>query len=349
MLKKDLPYLKLYVQDFMTDEKLVQCSAEANGVYIWIMLLMTKSENYGKLLLKQKFKQTSSKSSSKRQAKQEAKDKHLLQVCFSFANQLSKHLPFEPAKIEGSLHELLDENVLQLEGDWLIQKRMVMDAQISDIRAVVGKKGGKNRVKNLTQKAGNSNEKEEDILLKQNVKQTSSKMSSKTMTSIDNNNYTGNNINNGVKFHEDLDNVPEPVARYYSMSYENLINGGSSISEYVIKGERITVTQEDFEDWKEFVRLCDGSEHELFREIFTAKFIFPKDFACLKRRGFSKDMWLPVLKKILSVGVEQKHNLFFRIPDAIKWLNNDKNNIGRKDQAVKETGSNKTDYSKNDF
>ena len=73
------------------------------------------------------------------------------------------------------------------------------------------------------------------------------------MTSIDNNNYTGNNINNGVKFHEDLDNVPEPVARYYSMSYENLINGGSSISEYVIKGERITVTQEDFEDWKEFV------------------------------------------------------------------------------------------------
>ena len=60
-------------------------------------------------------------------------------------------------------------------------------------------------------------------------------------------------------------------------------------------------------------------------------------------------MWLPVLKKILSVGVEQKHNLFFRIPDAIKWLNNDKNNIGRKDQAVKETGSNKTDYSKNDF
>ena len=78
-------------------------------------------------------------------------------------------------------HELLDENVLQLEGDWLIQKRMVMDAQISDIRAVVGKRGGKNRVKNLAQKAGNSNEKEEDILLKQNVKQTSSKMSSKTM------------------------------------------------------------------------------------------------------------------------------------------------------------------------
>ena len=47
----------------------------------------------------------------------------------------------------------------------------------------------------LLEKADNTNEKEEDILLKQNVKQTSSKMSSKTMTSIDNNNYTGNNIN----------------------------------------------------------------------------------------------------------------------------------------------------------
>lgn len=345
MLKKDLPYLKLYVQDFMTDEKLVQCSAEANGVYIWIMLLMTKSENYGKVLLRQKFKQNIKQTQSKLKAKREAKDKHLLNFCFSFAKQLAKHLPFEAVTIENSLHELLEENVLQIEGDWLIQKRMVKDAQISDIRAIAGKKGGKNRMKNLIGNGSVSTEKDDGVLPKQNIKQNDSK----SVTSIDNNNYTGNNINNGIKIHEDLDNVPEPVARYYSMSFENLINGGKSISEYKVKKDLFTVTQEDFEDWKEFVRLCDNPEHELFREIFTAKFIFPKDFADLKRRGFSKDLWLPVLKKILSVGVEQKHNLFFRIPDAIGWLNKDKNNVGRKDQAVKDTGSNKTDYSKNNF
>lgn len=345
MLKKDLPYLKLYVQDFMTDEKLVQCSAEANGVYIWIMLLMTKSETYGKILLRQKFKQTVKQKTSKHQAKREAKDKHLLGVCFSFAKQLAKHLPFEAVTIENSLYELLFENVLQVDGDYLVQKRMVKDAQISDIRAVAGKKGGKNRMRNLTNKTADIVENQDNILLRQNLKQNESK----SVAIIDNNIYTGNNINNGIKIHEDFELVPEPVGKYYQMSYQQLLSGGKSISEYVVKKEKFKVTEQDFEDWKEFVLLCANPEHGIFREIFNAKFIFPKDFADVKHRGFEKKLWLPVLKKILSVGVEPKHNLFYRIPDAINWINKDGKNVGRKDQAVKETGSSKTDYSKNEF
>lgn len=125
MALRDQPYLPLYVQDFMTDEKLNQCSASATGVYIRLMCLMHKSENYGKILLKQKHKQTSSKLSD-------------------FALYISKNMPFDKDTVEAALEELLDENVVEFEGDFLIQKRMVSDSDLSDKRSSSGKKGGSN-------------------------------------------------------------------------------------------------------------------------------------------------------------------------------------------------------------
>ena len=46
MSLRNQPYIPLYVQDFMTDERLNECSAAANGVYIRLMCLMHKSEEY---------------------------------------------------------------------------------------------------------------------------------------------------------------------------------------------------------------------------------------------------------------------------------------------------------------
>ena len=43
MALRDQPYLPLYVQDFLTDEKLAECSAMATGVYIRLMCIMHKS------------------------------------------------------------------------------------------------------------------------------------------------------------------------------------------------------------------------------------------------------------------------------------------------------------------
>ena len=62
MALRNQPYFPLYVQDFMTDEKLNECSAKANGIYIRLMCIMHKSEEYGTILLKQKYKQNESKS-----------------------------------------------------------------------------------------------------------------------------------------------------------------------------------------------------------------------------------------------------------------------------------------------
>lgn len=130
MALTDQPYLPLYVDDWMNNSKLKLCSPGAHGLMISIMCLMHKSETYGIILLKQKFKQTD---------KQE----------FNFASQIAKLSSFDLLEIEKLFYELLDENVLKIEGDNLICKRMVKDANISKKRALSGKTGGKTTQKSI--------------------------------------------------------------------------------------------------------------------------------------------------------------------------------------------------------
>lgn len=117
------PYLPLYVDDWMNNNKLKQCSAGAHGILIDIMCVMHKEDNYGKITLKERFKIHEN----------EVKN---------FAEMLAKLLPFFSPEIEKYLAELLSENVLKIKGDSLICQRMVKDASLSEKRAKSGKKGG---------------------------------------------------------------------------------------------------------------------------------------------------------------------------------------------------------------
>ena len=119
MAQRNLPYLKLYVQDFMSDEKLNECSAEATGVYIRLMCIMHKNEEYGTVRLK-------------------AKDKHGKPVA-DLARKLARQMPYDAKTIERGLDELLEEGVLTLEGDLLYQKRMVHDGKVSAARSAASK------------------------------------------------------------------------------------------------------------------------------------------------------------------------------------------------------------------
>lgn len=124
MALRNQPYIPLYVQDFLTDEKLVECSAEATGVYIRLLCIMHKSDEYGTILLKQKYKQTSKQVEN-------------------FACKLAKHMPYPEEVIHKGLHELIDEGVLSLENSKLFQKRMIRDNDISNKRSKAGSIGGK--------------------------------------------------------------------------------------------------------------------------------------------------------------------------------------------------------------
>lgn len=129
MALRDQPYLPLYVQDYLTDEKLNACCAATQGVYIKIMCILHKSEDYGKILLKQKDQQNP-------------------QQIKNFAGKLAKLLPFTESEIESALTELIDERVMTIDGNTLFQKRMVKDGELSEKRAFAANRSVEKRSKN---------------------------------------------------------------------------------------------------------------------------------------------------------------------------------------------------------
>jgi hypothetical protein len=146
MSLRNQPYLPLYVDDFLSDEKLVFCSAAATGVYIRLLCLMHKSEEYGKILLKQKFKQTSSNLKN-------------------FASQLAVQMPYDYQTILFALEELVCTKVLQEEPCAISQRRMVKDNEISEKRALSGKKGGEKSLGKNRKTPPDNSKKTEDFAL----------------------------------------------------------------------------------------------------------------------------------------------------------------------------------------
>jgi len=126
MALRNQPYIPLYVQDFMTDEKLIECSAESVGVYIRLMCVLHKSEEYGTLSLN---------------ARNERSD----DICLDFAKKLLHYLPYDLNTILRGITELRENGVIQIDGNKLSQKRMVKDGSISEARALAGFAGGKAR------------------------------------------------------------------------------------------------------------------------------------------------------------------------------------------------------------
>jgi len=175
MSRKERPYLPLYVQDFLTDEKLIECSASATGIYIRLMCILHKQEEYGKILLKQKDKQ------NKNNIK-------------NFAKKLFRQMPYSIEEIEASLFELLDNDVIQIDLDSLMQKRMVDDGKLSDVRADAGKKG---KIKSLE---GNK------------------KKIAKTKSQANTDNKIANDVDNNKR------NYPEKFSEKFKAAFESFID-----------------------------------------------------------------------------------------------------------------------------
>lgn len=122
------PYLPLYVDDWMNNNKLKICSLSAKGLMIQIMCVMHKSDDYGSVLLKAKFKQKND-------------------LIKDFALQVSKLCNSSYEEVYPSLQELIEEGVLKIENESLNCSRMMKDFAVSKSRAENGKKGGSETVK----------------------------------------------------------------------------------------------------------------------------------------------------------------------------------------------------------
>lgn len=73
-------------------------------------------------------------------------------------------------------------------------------------------------------------------------------------------------------------------------------------------------SEKGFLRWRKFI---DFIYENSLNEIFRFKCINPVDF---EKLNFPEDKWDETIRAILSTGVEEKHNLFFRIPQFIKYL-----------------------------
>ena len=170
MALRDNPYLPLYVQDFLTDEKLIMCSASATGVYIRIMCIMHKSESYGKIC----YNKTANKQLT-------ADD---------FARILERFLPYSYKEIITGIEELLANKVLTIEGNCLCQKRMIRDMETSLKRGESGKKGMESRYSVHREKGKNTTVKEKKNRYNKNL--------TNTLTNTENeseNEYENENLN----------------------------------------------------------------------------------------------------------------------------------------------------------
>ena len=197
MALRNQPYIPLYVQDYLTDEKLNECSPAAQGIYIKIMCILHKSEAYGSILLKQKDKQNENSVKN-------------------FAFKIARLLPFREEEIESALSELIENGVMNIEGDTLFQKRMVRDGELSDKRALAGSKGG-----NSKSKQGN--------LLKQKDKQNENKCLSKNEANSEyENEYEIDNeyVNKDIPNKKDINALFETLWQMYPIK-----KGKGSISD----------------------------------------------------------------------------------------------------------------------
>ena len=121
-MKKSQPYLPLYVQDVLTDPNLCACSASACGLYLFLLCVLHKQEEYGVYRLWD-----------------EAEESDVFPL---FAKQLSRQMPLSAEEIEPALRELVRRQALNLDGDRLVLQQMAEQNVLSEQRASAGQKGG---------------------------------------------------------------------------------------------------------------------------------------------------------------------------------------------------------------
>ena len=121
-MKKAQPYLPLYVQDVLTMQGLAECSAAANGVYLRLICILHKQEEYGVYRLRETCRQHDD-------------------IFADLARQLARLMPFDCAEVESCLRELVDCQVLTLGENSISDDGMVQQKSLHEKRASAGKKG----------------------------------------------------------------------------------------------------------------------------------------------------------------------------------------------------------------
>lgn len=263
MALKNQPYLPLYVQDWLSNNKLKQCSLLGHGLMINIMCILHKEDSYGSILLKQKYKQNESN-------------------IVNFALMFAKLLPFDYNEICSGLNELVEENILLIDGDLLYCKRMVSDSELSSKRADAGSKGGKKTTQfasNFAQAKIQANtENEYEIENKENIKVSEN-------------------------FSNDHPSILA-IAKFFSISEQTNFQVYKLISRFVFeleKAQRVDEFKIQFAAYRKFKTDTKSAIHNVKTFMGFEKESLSLD---IERGAWCECDWVQKLKKIESQGTE---------------------------------------------
>ncbi len=99
------------------------------------------------------------------------------------------------------------------------------------------------------------------------------------------------------------------LQKIYDKTWEEYSSG--------LNGQAKQLSEIIFIEWKKFVDFIWAND---YHDLFKAKFVSPIDFGKLMtQQGFLQPKWKPVLEKMLSTGITPQQNLFFRIPQFMKY------------------------------
>lgn len=161
-----MPYIPLYVNDFFSDGKLRDCSAEAIGIYVYLLCVLHESSEYGKLKLNshdecslptemldigsKKILECEKKFNTHTSVLQSisvgvpqsisTSTPAISKIC-EFSLKLTRRLPFNFLQIVGGIWELLFNNVININDRILSQKRMIADNNRHISKQLSGSKG----------------------------------------------------------------------------------------------------------------------------------------------------------------------------------------------------------------
>lgn len=235
-----------------------------------------------------------------------------LKVSINIEDHLESLLPYSKADITRYINVLENKNIISRGVTGVIyQKRMVHDFRRRVVAYLNGSKGGHSRVKvpEKNIKLYRKYIKELEISKLEDLVEV---LDNQGVNPLDKQTVTNPiiNRNEGIREGEGESMRGETkfsLQKIYDQSFEELHD----------KKYSKDLTEEGFRLWKEFV---DMIVEKNLTDIFIAKFIQPADFQAIYENGFTKSFWEPVVRKILSSGIEEKHNLFFRLPEFMKFV-----------------------------
>jgi hypothetical protein len=143
MAKKKDYYMKFNFKDFNSDPKVLKCDPATVGIYIRVICLLCDSKEKGRYELSYKFQRDFAEVLPRQNVQQSSQQmvRHMPNICRALADEFGRLFAYKNEVLFAAFEELLENEVLYLEGDCICQKRMIRDAEISNMRSGSGKKG----------------------------------------------------------------------------------------------------------------------------------------------------------------------------------------------------------------